>query len=73
MPVYVYKCNECGKKQEIFHKTYKEENVIKCLNCNSNDLKKTFAAPMINTSGSMEMPDMPSCATGNCQSGMCGL
>ena len=73
MPVYVYKCQECGKKQEVFQKTYDEEQNLSCGECGSENIKKIMAAPSIGSSNSFEMPDAPSCATGNCPTGMCGL
>ena len=75
MPVYLYKCDDCGTKQEILHKTYSEEAEIKCENCGSAELKKMITSHQVSSSSSSQMPDMPAAPPmgGGCANGMCGL
>jgi putative FmdB family regulatory protein len=73
MPTYVYKCQDCDTKYDVFHKTIEEKDDAKCPSCNSENSKKLIAAT--NFSGfsvgkSFDMPAQPSCG---CSSGMCGL
>ncbi|MFC2131740.1 FmdB family zinc ribbon protein [Bacteroidota bacterium] len=75
MPTFAYKCEECGTKYEIFHKTSEKEEDIICPSCISTNAEKLMSAPNIGSmsSGSGYVPDMPPCASGACQSGACGL
>lgn len=75
MPTFVYKCNDCGSKYEVFHKVREEKENVICPECSSASSSKMVTAA--NFSGfsakAAELPAMPSCATGNCSTGMCGL
>ena len=79
MPIFEYRCQECGTKYEVLHKSAENQNDIICPKCSSSNNKKllsTFSASM-GDSGYSES----SCATGNCDvpssggcaSGLCGL
>ena len=74
MPLFEYKCKQCGKVQEHLVRV---DNEIPVCSCGSNELTKllsTFAVSMGSEASS------PPCATGNCgipqsqcPSGICGL
>ena len=52
MPIYEFKCKDCGEKFEIsmsFNGTVSE---INCPNCKSKNLQKTFGNPNIIYKGS---------------------
>lgn len=78
MPVYEYKCNDCGKKYEIFHKSTTNLGDIECPNCNSRNYKKllsSFSASSESnsydssagcTDGSCGLPSYGGCSTGTC-------
>ncbi|MFZ0456682.1 MAG: zinc ribbon domain-containing protein [Ignavibacteriaceae bacterium] len=79
MPIFEYKCRECGTKYEVLHKSSENQNDIICPKCSSSNNKKllsTFSASMGDSGYSGN-----SCATGNCDvpssggcaSGFCGL
>ncbi len=79
MPVFEYKCNNCGAKFDFLHKSSSNIEEVFCPSCKSNDSKKllsSFSASMGTASysnggcsdGSCAVPSVPSCATG-----MCGL
>ena len=79
MPIFEYRCQECGTKYEVLHKSSENQNDIICPKCSSSNNKKllsTFSSSM-GDSGFSES----SCATGNCDvpssggcaSGLCGL
>ncbi len=42
MPIYEFKCQDCGKISEIL--VFSSENQIECPECNSNNLKKLMSA-----------------------------
>jgi putative FmdB family regulatory protein len=72
MPTYVYKCEDCGTKYEIFHKSVSATEDIVCPNCESKSANKMMSATSICGCGtSSPAPTYPSgggggCATGNC-------
>jgi putative FmdB family regulatory protein len=43
MPIYEYRCSNCGKTSEILVRTNKEP--VHCLYCGSADLKKLISSP----------------------------
>ncbi|HDJ23087.1 MAG: hypothetical protein B5M54_07575 [Candidatus Aminicenantes bacterium 4484_214] len=45
MPIYEYKCQDCGHITEIFVRSVHEKVEILCSHCNSNNLKKIFSTP----------------------------
>ena len=45
MPIYEYKCEECGKKTEIFIKSKDDKENLACKHCGSKKLKKLISAP----------------------------
>jgi putative FmdB family regulatory protein len=51
MPIYDYKCLNCGHELELIQKINDEE-IKKCPNCNQNTLKKQISAPSFRLKGS---------------------
>jgi len=39
MPIYKYRCLDCGKEQEIFFKSF-DDSFIECSTCKSKNLKR---------------------------------
>ncbi len=64
MPIYEYKCNQCGSYSEILHKTSKVTTVT-CPQCQSNEMEKLISAPgaLITKGGSSDAP--PPCPNRN--------
>lgn len=76
MPTYAYKCEECNTRYEVFHKVKEETDSIICPNCSSHAYRKVMSVTGISTSSSKgisDMPTMPSCPSGGCAGGFCGL
>jgi putative FmdB family regulatory protein len=81
MPIFEYKCDDCGKKFEILHKSSANLEEVKCPDCQSVNHKKllsSFSASVSSSSGF----SAPSCGDGSCgmpsfgggcANGMCGL
>lgn len=44
MPIYEYKCNECGETQEVLHKSMQTVESVKCSSCGSEDLTRLISA-----------------------------
>jgi len=74
MPIYDYKCRECGRVSEIFLRSPDSED-IKCPDCGSNNLERLISAsymikmnaPMPGTTccGRAERCETPPCSTGD--------
>ena len=79
MPVFEYKCNDCGSKYDMFHKSSLKQEEVSCPRCGSAKNKKLFSA--FATANSSESDYSSPCASGNCTpdysggcaSGMCGF
>jgi len=74
MPIYDYKCQECGRVSEIFLRSINSED-INCPHCGSKNLEKLISAPyMIKMNAPMsgtaccgrtERCEAPPCSTNN--------
>jgi len=73
MPIYEYKCDDCGTKFEKLVRAAAVESGVECPSCGQKHLKQeysTFAAP----ASSPKQSDGPSCPSGRCGNpGMCGM
>jgi putative FmdB family regulatory protein len=49
MPIYEYKCHECGEKSEFRITSQSQVGELTCKSCGSRDLKKLFSVPVIAT------------------------
>jgi len=74
MPLYEYKCADCGEVIE-FRSSYdkKEEMVssLKCENCGSKEFTQVFSGMAL--TGSKSGSSTPPPTGGCCSGGMCGL
>ncbi len=74
MPIFDYKCQDCGKVLELFLRSPDSED-IKCPNCGSNNLEKLISAsytirmgasmPGTTCCGRTERCEAPPCSTGD--------
>ena len=80
MPVFEYKCSDCGTKYDMFHKSSLNQEDVTCPKCESTNNKKLFSA--FATANSSDSDFSSSCASGSCDtnytpggcaSGICGL
>lgn len=75
MPIYDYKCAECGTGYDIFHKSHEIVEDVRCPACGSEKHKRLISAPNISMSArsSSEISTGPACENGGCCGGACGL
>ncbi len=80
MPIFEYRCENCGSKYDVLHKSSVKQEEVTCPKCNSTKSKKllsTFSASIDSSSSYSSNScasgncDVPS--TGGCASGLCGL
>jgi putative FmdB family regulatory protein len=80
MPIFEYRCENCGNKYDVLHKSSVNQKEVTCPKCNSAKSKKllsTFSASIDGSSSySSNSCDSGNCdvpSTGGCASGLCGL
>ncbi|RJP22132.1 MAG: zinc ribbon domain-containing protein [Candidatus Abyssobacteria bacterium SURF_5] len=47
MPLYDFKCNDCGEKSEVLIRTSLERESPSCSRCGSTNLERLISAPNI--------------------------
>jgi putative FmdB family regulatory protein len=70
MPIYEYRCNDCGEKFEVRQSMGADSAGLNCPKCSGWDLRKLFSAFFSASSSEADFSDS-SCPT--CSSGICGL
>ncbi len=61
MPIYEYKCQDCGA---IFEKLIYKEEDVKCFICGGKNVKKLIS--LFSSVGSNKGNTCSSCSSGNC-------
>ena len=73
MPIYEYRCEDCGTKFEKLMRRSSDVSELACPSCGEKHLRQelsTFAAH----SGAGKSADAPMCPRGGrCDPGMCGM
>jgi putative FmdB family regulatory protein len=76
MPIYDYRCVECGGTYDVFHKVREVKEDVVCPACGSSKHQRLLSAPnvAVGTRSSSSSLPAPSCDTpGGCCGGSCGL
>jgi putative FmdB family regulatory protein len=71
MPLFEYVCNACRAPFEILHKGAERRELIACPACGAKDATKKFSSFAASVKGASAA--LPSCASGDCSGGSCGL
>jgi putative FmdB family regulatory protein len=72
MPIFEYKCEDCGSKFEKLVRRPGAEDVL-CPSCGKDHLEQQYSSFAAHANGAPKEMSMPSCASGMCQTpGMCG-
>lgn len=64
MPIYEYKCEECGKTFEVLTKASNRDDEKKCPDCGSKKVKRAFSVFGVGGSGGNSTSQSPSCGGG---------
>ncbi len=80
MPIFEYRCENCGSKYDVLHKSSVNQEEVTCPKCNSTKSKKLLSTFSASIDGSSSYSSS-NCASGNCDvpssggcaSGLCGL
>lgn len=77
MPIYDYRCNDCGTTYDIFHKVREVIEDVICPSCQSPNHTRLLSAPNVSMSGRTTSASAEtfssSCDTGGCCGGACGV
>jgi putative FmdB family regulatory protein len=76
MPIYDYRCTDCNRIYDVFHKGQEAIEDVVCPSCSSVHHKKLMSVPVVSmgsTSAESNYSAGSSCETGGCCSGSCGL
>lgn len=72
MPIYEYKCKECGKVTEVFVRSLHQEIGLSCSQCNSKNLQKIFSTPAVIKTGNSSAMGLTCCGeTERCETPPC--
>jgi len=64
MPIYEYRCEECGKTFEVLTKVSNKDDEKECPDCGSNKVKRVFSVFGVGGSDGNSTPQAPSCGGG---------
>jgi putative FmdB family regulatory protein len=74
MPIYEYRCEDCGTKFEKLVRRQGEAPGIECPSCGQKHLKQELSTFAAHAGGNSRSDDMPVCPSGRCSNpGMCGM
>lgn len=73
MPIYEYRCEDCGTKFEKLVRRAADQAELECPSCNQKHLKQELSTFAAHANGS-KSENMPVCPSGRCSNpGMCGM
>ena len=73
MPIYEYRCEDCGNKFEKLVRRTADVPEIECPSCGQKHLRQELSTFAAHSNGGAKQ-DMPVCPSGRCSNpGMCGL
>jgi putative FmdB family regulatory protein len=70
MPVYDYRCTDCNKTYDVFHKGKEVVEDVVCPSCGSTRHKKLMSVPVVSMGSSSSASDYS--GDSSCDSGCCG-
>jgi putative FmdB family regulatory protein len=75
MPIYEYRCEDCGTKFEKLVRRSPGAPAVECPSCGQKHLKQELSTFAAHTNGGSQSPEMPACPNGGpCGNpGMCGM
>jgi putative FmdB family regulatory protein len=75
MPIYEYRCEDCGSKFEKLVRRSDDPSQLACPSCGKQRLQQELSTFAAHANGSPSKSEgLPPCATGRCPGpGMCGM
>jgi len=73
MPIYEYRCQDCGSRFEKLVRRSSESAAQECPSCGKQHLEQEFSTFAAHANGSPKSSAAPECPSGRCSNpGMCG-
>ena len=74
MPIYEYKCQDCGNRFEKLVRRSSDVDTLECPSCGQKHLSQELSTFAAHANGGSKSQDMPVCPSGRCSNpGMCGM
>ena len=75
MPIYEYKCDDCGSTFEKLIRRSSDTDTLECPSCGQKHLKQELSTFAAHANGASKSSDLPMCPSGGpCRNpGACGL
>ena len=74
MPIYEYRCEDCGSKFEKLVRRSQDVEELQCPSCGKSRLKQELSTFAAHANGASKQREAPPCARGGgCNPGMCGM
>jgi len=74
MPIYEYRCEDCGTKFEKLVRRTSDVPELECPSCGKNHLRQELSTFAAHASSGSKPAEMPACPSGGCcNPGMCGM
>lgn len=77
MPTYEYRCGECSKEYDVFHKVREIEADVVCPVCNSTSHTRMMSVAAVSmnvySSSSSSKNTAETCGSGSCCGGSCNI
>jgi len=74
MPIYDYRCDDCGKIYDVFHKVREVVDDVVCPDCGSTNHTRLISAPNVSVGMASSADVTTGCSAGDvCCGGACRL
>jgi putative FmdB family regulatory protein len=74
MPIFEYKCQDCGSKFEKLVRRSADADALECPSCGHQRLTQELSTFAAHAHGAPKDAGLPPCASGRCPGpGMCGM
>ncbi len=68
MPIFEYRCKDCGKVSDVLEKADSKDKHV-CPGCGGSNMEKQFST--FGVSMEPSAPSAPACGSGSCSGGQC--
>lgn len=66
MPIFDYRCKDCGEEFELLVGNNSGEEEKKCTKCKSTNIDRMYSSFGVNMNTKQDLPECPTCNTGTC-------
>jgi putative FmdB family regulatory protein len=66
MPIFDYRCKDCGEEFDLLIGKNASEEEKKCTKCGSKKIERKYSSFGVNMNNKPDIPSCPTCSTGTC-------